>query len=88
MLILDDDVGKDWVTYSEELHNRLGEAHHVHGDSHSVGKGKDQTNGAAKLWPQTSGYQIICPSCKETDGQSIYILFYLSQKGQTHCLIK
>ena len=47
-------MGKDSVTYRKELHDGFGKAHHVHGDGHSVGKGEDQTDGAAKLWAQTS----------------------------------
>lgn len=44
------------ASYNEQLNYSFCEAHDVHGHGHSVGKGENKTNGAAKLWAQTSRY--------------------------------
>lgn len=36
-------------THLQQFNHSLCESHHIHGDSHSIGKGKNQPNGAAKL---------------------------------------
>lgn len=41
-------------TYVHEVNNSLSEAHSVHGHSHSIGKGKNQTNGPTQLWAEAT----------------------------------
>lgn len=38
-------------THLQQFNHRLCKSHHIHGDGHSVGKGKNQPNGASKLRP-------------------------------------
>lgn len=56
-------------TYSEKLHNGLGEAHHIHGYSYCVSKGKYQADGASKLWAQTPGNQVIGSTWRRGESQ-------------------
>lgn len=36
-------------THLQQFNHSLCKSHHIHGDSHSIGKGKNQPNGATKL---------------------------------------
>lgn len=49
-------------SHVKHLDNGLREAHDVHGHGYGVGEGKDETNGAPELGPQTPGDEIIGPS--------------------------
>lgn len=51
------------MSYVKHLDNGLREAHDIHGNGHSIGKGEDKADGASELWPQTPGDQIIRSSC-------------------------
>lgn len=46
-------------TYNKKLHHCFSKTHDVHGDSDGVGEGEDQADGAAELWAQTPGNQVI-----------------------------
>lgn len=52
-------------TYREKFHNCFSKAHHIHGYSYSIGKGKYQTDRASKLWAQTPGNQVISSTWKQ-----------------------
>lgn len=41
------------LSYLQQVPDSFGEAHRVHGHGHCIGKGKDQPDGAAQLWPKT-----------------------------------
>lgn len=59
---------KQSFPHVEHLDDRLGEAHDIHGHSHSIGEGKDETDGASKLWPQAPGDEIVRPTWKAMYG--------------------
>lgn len=46
-------------SHIKHLYHCLCEAYDIHGHSHGVGKGKDETNGASKLGPQAPGDQVV-----------------------------
>ena len=48
--------------YTHEVRDRLSEAHGVHGHSHSVGEGEDQTDGSTELRTQTPTDQEVGPT--------------------------
>lgn len=52
-------VGTKSLSHAEHLHDRLREAHDVHGHGHGVGEGEDEANGASELRPQASGDQVV-----------------------------
>lgn len=50
------------IPHVKHFNDRLGKAHDIHGHCHGIGKCKDETNGASKLWAQASGDEIVCPT--------------------------
>lgn len=72
------------IPYVKHFDYRLSKAHDIHGYCHGIGKGKDETNGASKLWPQASGDQIVCPTWK-ADAINVvtcnsYVLIFMTYK--------
>lgn len=49
-------------THTHQVGDRLSEADCVHGHSHGIGKGKDQSNGTAQFWTQTPTDQEVGPA--------------------------
>lgn len=57
------------TAHLHQIHYGFCESHHVHGYSHCIGKGKNQTDGPAELWSQTAGYQVISSTWGKTNKQ-------------------
>lgn len=66
-------------TYSKKFHNRFSKAHHIHGYSYSIGKGKYQTDRASKLWAQTPGNQVISSTWKQRGKVTQTVRIHLKQ---------
>ncbi len=71
-------------TYSKKFHNRLGKAHHIHGNSHGVGEGKDQTNRASELWTETPWNQIVRSTWKQQVKKQLVRTRKLLWKSKMH----
>lgn len=57
-------------TYHQKILDRFGEAHHMHGNSHSIGEGEKKPNGTPKLWAQTARDEEVGPPCAKHKGTS------------------
>lgn len=51
------------ASHPHDVSDGLRKAHSVHGHSHGVGEGKDQTNGAAQFWAEAAADQEVSPAC-------------------------
>lgn len=47
------------IPHIKHLNDCLCEAYDVHGHSHGVGKGEDETDGASELRPKAPGDQVV-----------------------------
>lgn len=47
----------------QQIPHGFSKAHRVHGHSHCVGKGEDEANGAAQLWPQAPRDEEVGAPC-------------------------
>lgn len=55
------------TAHLHQIHYGFCESHHVHGHSHCIGKGKNQTDGPTELWSQTAWYQVVSSSWGKTN---------------------
>lgn len=55
------------TTHLQQIDYSLCKSHHVHGHSHCIGKGKNETDGPAELWSQTARYQVVRSSWEKTN---------------------